>query len=125
MSEENLDDGDLVTRTLAMPADTNPSGDIFGGWILSQMDIGGAIAAAKVASGKIVTVSIDGMKFIRPVAVGDVVCVYAKLVKQGRTSVAFHLKTYVHPLKSSHRELVTKADFTYVNVGPDGKPTPI
>ena len=79
--------GELVLRTLAMPADTNANGDIFGGWLMSQMDIGGAIMAKEIAHGRVVTVRVDGMTFLRPVAVGDVVCCYANCVKRGNTSI--------------------------------------
>ena len=72
----------MVLRTLAMPADTNANGDIFGGWLMSQMDIGGAIMAKEIAQGRVVTVRVDGMTFLRPVAVGDVVCCYARCVKR-------------------------------------------
>ena len=74
-------EGTLILRTLAMPSDTNANGDIFGGWIMSQMDMGGAILAKELARGRVVTVSVDSMSFIRPVAVGDVVCCYGKCVK--------------------------------------------
>ena len=120
-----LDDGDLVIRTLAMPSDTNVNGDIFGGWILSQMDIGGSISACKITKGKTVTVAIDSMKFISPVSVGDVICIYAKLLKTGNTSLSFNIRTYVTRKETHTRELVTEAEFTYVNIGIDGKPKTI
>src|SRR3979409_2407334 len=82
--------GDLCTRTLAMPADTNQNGDIFGGWLLSQMDIGGGIFASKIAKSRTVTVAIDAMNFRKPVFVGDVVSVHANLVRIGKTSVTVH-----------------------------------
>ena len=116
---------DLVIRTLAMPSDTNVNGDIFGGWILSQMDIGGSIAAHKIIKAKSVTVAIDSMKFISPVAVGDVICIYAKLLKIGNTSLSYNIKTYVTRKETHLRELVTEAVFTYVKIGPDGKPSSI
>ncbi|NBH63929.1 acyl-CoA thioesterase [Francisella noatunensis subsp. noatunensis] len=118
-------DGELVIRTLAMPADTNVNGDIFGGWILSQMDIGGSILAHKITKGKTVTVAIDSMKFISPVAVGDTICIYAKIVNIGNTSLKLHLKTYVTRKYTEKRDLVTQADFSYVNIGDNGKPKPI
>ena len=77
--------GELTTRTLAMPADANPSGDIFGGWVLSQMDIAGGIAASVRAQGRVVTVAIDAMQFLRPVRIGDVLCVYTTVDRVGRT----------------------------------------
>lgn len=118
-------DGELVIRTLAMPLDANIYGDIFGGWILSQMDIGGSIAAHKKIKTKAVTVAINSMKFLRPVAIGDVICIYARLIKIGTTSIQYHLKTYVTRKDTCIRELVTEADFTYVKIGPDGKPAKI
>ena len=78
-------EGALLLRTLAMPADTNPSGDIFGGWLMSQMDMGGAILAKELARGRVVTIAVDGMTFHRPVAVGDVVCCYGRCTHVGRT----------------------------------------
>ncbi|STM16295.1 putative acyl-coA thioester hydrolase [Escherichia coli] len=88
----NVPQGDLVLRTLAMPADTNANGDIFGGWLMSQMDIGGAILAKEIAHGRVVTVRVEGMTFLRPVAVGDVVCCYARCVQKGRHRSALILK---------------------------------
>ena len=84
--------GELTTRTLAMPADANPSGDIFGGWVLSQMDIAGGIAAGQHAQGRVATVAIDAMTFIRPVNIGDILCVYADIERVGRTSITVHLE---------------------------------
>src|ERR1700712_5135632 len=86
--------GDLSIRTLAMPADTNANGDIFGGWLLSQMDIGGGIFASKIAKSRTVTVAIDAMNFRKPVYVGDLVSVYATLVRVGRTSMTVHLEAW-------------------------------
>ena len=78
--------GEVVLRTLAMPADTNANGDIFGGWLMSQMDIGGAILAKEIAEGRVVTVRVDGMTFLKPVAVGDVVCCYARCIRTGSST---------------------------------------
>lgn len=118
-------DGELVIRTLAMPLDANIYGDIFGGWILSQMDIGGSIATHKKIKTKAVTVAINSMKFLSPVSIGDVICIYAKLIKIGTTSIQYHLKTYVTRKDTGSRELVTEAEFTYVKIGQDGKPARI
>src|SRR5439155_8726686 len=82
--------GDLSIRTLAMPADTNQNGDIFGGWLLSQMDVGGGIFTSKIAKSRTVTVSIEAMNFRKPVFVGDVVSVHANLVRIGKTSITVH-----------------------------------
>lgn len=90
--ELSLPNGELVLRTLAMPADTNANGDIFGGWLMSQMDIGGAIQAKEIAQGRVVTVRVDGMTFLKPVAVGDVVCCYARCIKTGTALSPLTLK---------------------------------
>src|SRR5437660_12933775 len=87
LNTENEPCGDLSIRTLAMPADTNQNGDIFGGWLLSQMDIGGGIMASKIAKSRTVTVSIEGMSFRKPVFVGDLVSVHCKLIRIGHTSI--------------------------------------
>ena len=114
--------GELVTRTLAMPSDTNPSGDIFGGWVLSQMDIAGGIAAGQRAQGRVATVAIDGMAFIRPVNVGDVLCVYAHIGRIGRTSVSIHIEAWVLRGRLGERVKVTEGNFTFVSIDSDGNP---
>lgn len=116
--------GTLLLRTLAMPADTNPSGDIFGGWLLSQMDIGGAILAKEMARGRVVTVAVDATAFLRPVKVGDVVCCYGQCVHVGRTSLKVKLEVWVKKVAREpfgERECVTEAVFTYVAVDADGR----
>ena len=122
---DEVDDGELVIRTLAVPENTNVNGDIFGGWILSQMDLGGSILAHKIAKGKTVTVAINSMVFIRPVAVGDVVGVYAKLINIGTTSLKLNIRTYVIRKNSYMRELVTQAEFTSVKINENNKPQKI
>src|ERR1700761_594093 len=114
--------GDLCIRTLAMPADTNQNGDIFGGWLLSQMDIGGGIFASKTAKSRTVTVAIEAMNFRKPVYVGDLVSVHATLVKIGRTSITVHLEAWVLRRKESQSILVTDGNFTYVSIDDDGHP---
>jgi acyl-CoA thioesterase YciA len=114
--------GHLTTRTLAMPADTNPSGDIFGGWVLSQMDIAAGICAGQRAQGRVATVAIDAMKFIRPVGVGDVLCVYTEVEKVGRTSIAVHLEAWVLKNRIGDRVKVTEAHFTFVAIDADRRP---
>jgi acyl-CoA thioesterase YciA len=115
-------EGDLCIRTLAMPADTNANGDIFGGWLLSQMDIGGGIFASKIAKSRTVTVAIEAMNFRKPVYVGDLVSVHANLVKIGRTSVTVHLQAWVLRRKELHAILVTDGNFTYVSIDDHGHP---
>jgi acyl-CoA thioesterase YciA len=114
--------GDLCIRTLAMPADTNANGDIFGGWLLSQMDVGGGIFASKVARSRTVTVAIEAMNFRKPVYVGDLVSVHATLVRIGRTSVTVRLEAWVLRRKEMRSILVTDGNFTYVSIDDHGHP---
>jgi len=117
--------GELCTRTLAMPADTNQNGDIFGGWLLSQMDIGGGIFASKIAKSRTVTVAIDAMNFRKPVFVGDLVSVHATLVRVGKTSITVHLEAWVMRRKEMQFILVTDGNFTYVSIDDRGHPQAI
>ena len=117
--------GDLCIRTLAMPADTNQNGDIFGGWLLSQMDLGGGIFASKIAKTRTVTVAIEAMNFRKPVYVGDLVSVHANLVRIGRTSVTVHLQAWVLRRKEMQSILVTDGNFTYVSIDDRGHPQPV
>ena len=117
--------GDLCTRTLAMPADTNANGDIFGGWLLSQMDIAGGVFTSKVTKSRNVTVAIDAMNFRKADYVGDLVSVYGKLVRIGRTSITIHLEAWVTRRKETQPILVTDGNFTYVSIDEQGKPQPI
>jgi acyl-CoA thioesterase YciA len=117
--------GDLSIRTMAMPADTNANGDIFGGWLLSQMDIGGGIFASKLAKSRTVTVAIEAMNFRKPVCVGDLVSVHASLVKLGRTSMTVHIEAWVLRRKETHSILVTDGNFTYVSIDDQGHPQEI
>ncbi len=116
--------GHLLLRTLAMPGDTNPNGDIFGGWILSQMDIAGGILAKELAKGRVVTIGINAMKFMHPVHVGDTVGCYGKLLHTGTTSITLHLQVWVKTSQGEHYQ-VTEADFTYVAIDADGKKRPL
>ncbi|MCI4186755.1 acyl-CoA thioester hydrolase YciA [Dickeya dianthicola] len=123
--QDTLPHGELVLRTLAMPADTNANGDIFGGWLMSQMDIGGAIQAKEIAEGRVVTVRVDGMTFLKPVAVGDVVCCYARCVRTGRSSMTINVEVWVKKVSTDpigQRYRATEALFTYVAVDEDGRP---
>lgn len=120
MSEDP--EGDLTLRTLAMPADTNVSGDIFGGWVLSQMDIAAGIVAGEKAQGRVATIAVDTMKFIRPVKVGDVLCVYCRILRVGRTSMAIEVESWVRRGRFGGREKVTEAVFTFVAIDGEGKP---
>jgi len=117
--------GDLCIRTLAMPADTNANGDIFGGWLLSQMDVGGGVFASKVAKSRTVTVAIDAMNFRKAVYVGDLVSVYANLVRVGRTSLTIHLEAWALRRRELQPILVTDGNFTYVSIDENGHPQAI
>ena len=117
--------GELSIRTLAMPADANPSGDIFGGWVLSQMDIGGGIAASQRARGRVATVAVDAMTFHLPVYVGDVLCVYADLERVGRTSMTWWLEAWALRGRLGERVRVTEGRFTFVAIDEAGQPSPV
>jgi acyl-CoA thioesterase YciA len=117
--------GELTVRTIAMPADTNANGDIFGGWVLSQMDVAGGIAGVERAHGRVVTVALDAMTFIRPVRVGDVLCVYTSIEKIGRTSMKINVEAWAQRFMTHQREQVTKALFTFVAIDDQGQPRAI
>ena len=106
--------GALTIRTLAMPADTNPAGDIFGGWVVSQMDIAGAIAAVEEVKGRVVTVAVEAMSFIAPVKVGDVLCVYCAIDRIGTTSITVAIEAWVRRNRVDDRVKVTAGRFVYV-----------
>ncbi|WP_370875443.1 acyl-CoA thioesterase [Methylobacterium amylolyticum] len=117
--------GDLTVRTIAMPADTNANGDIFGGWVLSQMDQAGGIAGVEQSQGRVVTVALDAMTFIRPVRVGDVLCVYTRVSHVGRTSMKIEVEAWARRFQTQIRERVTQATFTFVAIDDAGRPRPI
>ncbi|MGB3864566.1 MAG: acyl-CoA thioesterase [Xanthobacteraceae bacterium] len=117
--------GDLCVRTLPMPADTNHNGDIFGGWLLSQMDVAGGIYAIRVTKARTATVAIEAMNFRKPVYVGDVVSIYASTVRIGRTSITVHLDAWVRRRRQTESILVTDGNFTYVSIDDQGRPQPI
>ncbi len=114
--------GELTVRLIAMPSDTNANGDIFGGWVLSQMDQAGGIAAVEKAQGRVVTIAIEAMTFIRPVKVGDVLCVYTAVDQVVRTSIKIHIEAWAQRFRTHHREKVTDGTFTFVAVDETGRP---
>ena len=116
--------GQPVGRVIAMPADTNPEGDIFGGWLLAHMDLAGATPAFEIAQGRCATVALDGMVFHQPVSVGDEVSIYARVLKTGRTSIRVHVEAWKRPRNQAQAESVrvTEGVFTYVAIGEDRKP---
>lgn len=117
--------GELTVRQIAMPADTNANGDIFGGWVMSQMDQAGGIAGVERARGRVVTVSVDGMIFHRPVKVGDVLCVYTEVTSVGRTSMKIRIEAWARRFRTDVRERVTEAVFTFVAIDDEGRPRPV
>ena len=118
-------EGALTVRTIAMPADTNANGDIFGGWVMSQMDLAGGIAAVERARGRVVTVKVDAMTFIRPMKVGDVLSIFTRVTGIGRTSMKMEIEAWATRFQTDRREKVTEATFTFVAVDDGGRPRPI
>ena len=114
--------GELASRTLAMPADCNPRGDIFGGWIMALMDSAGKMSATPHAGGRVVTVSVSNITFLQPVHVGDTVCCYTEVTRTGRTSITLDVEVWVLRQGQGERVKVTEAEFTFVAVGEDGRP---
>lgn len=116
-------DGELVLRTLAMPSDANANGDIFGGWIMSQIDIGGGILAKEIADGRVVTASVNDINFLSPVAIGDIMCCYAKCTHMGHSSISISIELWVKNVTNiSSRKLVSNANVIYVAVDKNNKP---
>ena len=119
------DRGEPAIRTLAMPTDTNPNGDIFGGWVLAQMDLAAGIIAGRRARGRVATAALDSMSFLRPVNVGDIVSCYAKVTRIGRTSMTVEVDTYVFRGRIGDEVKVTEGRFTMVAIDERGKPRPV
>ncbi len=114
-----------AVRTLAMPADANASGDIFGGWLLSQMDIAGGIAAHDLSRGRVATVAVEAMEFHLPVYVGDLVSCYAEVTRVGRTSITVHVETEARRRDTGETIKVTEGIFVYVALDENGRPRPV
>lgn len=126
MSYETPDyDNAPALRTIAMPADTNANGDIFGGWLLSQMDLAGSVIALQKAGTRVATVAVESMSFKQPVAVGDEVSCYARVEKTGRTSITIHVESWARPRLEKAARKVTEGKFTYVAIDAQGKPVPL
>lgn len=117
--------GELAIRVVAMPKDTNPAGDVFGGWLISQMDLAGGVFCRKIAKGRVVTVTIDSTTFNAPVFIGDTLCCYVSLVKIGRTSITVYIEAYVNRDFEDNRIKVTEGEFKYVKMDENRKPSPI
>ena len=122
---EDQPHGELAVRTIAMPADTNANGDIFGGWVMSRMDQAGGIAGVERSQGRVVTVAVEAMTFIRPVKVGDVLSVYTSVKSVGRTSMKIQVEAWAKRFRTTLHEKVTDATFTFVAIDDDGRPRPV
>ena len=123
--EANTPTGELTLRTLAMPADANAAGDIFGGWVMAQMDLACGIRAAERARGRVVTAAVQEMAFAMPVKIGDTLCVYTEISRVGRTSMTLKVETWAQRYLTHVMEKVTEATFVMVALNAEGKPTPV
>ncbi|MEW6257018.1 MAG: acyl-CoA thioesterase [Pseudomonadota bacterium] len=112
-------------RTIAMPADTNPNGDIFGGWLMSQMDLAAGNVSARRARGRVATVAVEAITFLSPVAVGDEVSLFAKVLSVGRTSLRIEVEAWRRARASEETRKVTEATFTFVAIDDGGRPRPL
>lgn len=124
-SDALLPAGPPTIRVIAMPADTNPAGDIFGGWLMSQMDLAAGTVAALTSRGRSVTIAVEGMRFHRPVKVGDEVSLYAMIEKVGRTSMHIHVEAWRRARHAEATEMVTEATFTFVAIDAEGRSRPV
>ncbi|MGV8937710.1 MAG: acyl-CoA thioesterase [Allorhizobium sp.] len=122
MTDENLPQGELTLRTLAMPADANPAGDIFGGWVMAQMDLAAGIRSAERARGRVTTVAVKEIAFKLPVKVGDTLCIYTSISRIGRTSMRLYVECWARRQYSDLREKVTDASFVMVALDDAGRP---
>lgn len=125
MNDSPRPQGELTLRTLAMPGDANAAGDIFGGWVMSQMDLSCGIRAAERAKGRVVTAAVKEMAFALPVKIGDTLCVYTDIVKIGRSSITLKVEVWAQRYLSERMDKVTHALFVMVALDHDGKPTPV
>ncbi|MBC2773374.1 acyl-CoA thioesterase [Rhizobium sp. AQ_MP] len=123
--DSNTPTGELTLRTLAMPADANAAGDIFGGWVMAQMDLACGIRAAERARGRVVTAAVQEMAFAMPVKIGDTLCVYTEIARVGRTSMTLKVETWAQRYLTHVMEKVTEATFVMVALDASGKPTPV
>ena len=127
MAPPSLDDGSqLVLRVIPMPADVNANGDIFGGWIMAQVDVAGAVLPSRIAKGRIVTVAVNSFVFKQPVSLGDLLSFYARITRIGTTSISVHV-TVIAERNPSQLQVVkvTEADLTYVAIDAQGQPRPV
>lgn len=112
-------------RTLAMPGDANPNGDIFGGWVLAQMDLAGAVPAVERAEGRVATVAVEAMRFHQPIMIGDLVSAYTKVTREGTTSISVDIEIWAKRRKDATLVKVTEGTFVYVAIDASGRPRPL
>jgi acyl-CoA thioesterase YciA len=125
MAENGRPKGELTLRTLAMPADANAAGDIFGGWVMAQMDLACGIRAAERAKGRVVTAAVKEMSFAKPMKVGDTLCIYTHVARVGRTSMTLRVEAWAQRYLTDLMEKVTDADVIMVALDGEGHPTPV
>lgn len=125
MSETTEPSGELTLRTLAMPADANPNGDIFGGWVMAQMDLSAGMRASERAAGRVATVAVKEIHFRLPVKVGDTLCIYTSVLRVGRSSITLDVQAWARRARSTAREKVTEAVFVMVAIDDEGRPRPV
>lgn len=125
MEDTDQPQGELTARTLAMPADANPAGDIFGGWVMAQMDLSAGIRSSEYARGRTATVAVKEITFKRPVKVGDTLCIYTTVTRVGRTSITLYVECWARRQYSELREKVTDATFVMVALDDQGNPRPV
>ncbi|RCS25531.1 acyl-CoA thioesterase [Phyllobacterium salinisoli] len=125
MTKEASPTGVLTLRTQAMPRDANAAGDIFGGWVMAQMDSASGIHAAERAQGRVVTAAVNEMSFAKPVKIGDTLCIYTDIIRVGRSSITLKVQAWAQRYLTLNLELVTHAEFIMVALDKNGKPTPV
>ena len=125
MQDKSGPGGELTLRTLAMPADANAAGDIFGGWVMAQMDLAAGIRAAEIAHGRVVTVAVKEMVFEMPVKIGDTLCIYTRLERIGRSSITLIIEVWAQRYLTPDMDKVTAATFVMVALDREGHPTEV
>jgi acyl-CoA thioesterase YciA len=125
MNTTSKPQGALTLRTIAMPGDANAAGDIFGGWVMAQMDLASGMRSAERARGRVVTAAVKEMAFAKPVKIGDTLCVYTEIVRIGKTSITLRVEAWARRYLSDVKEMVTHAEFVMVALDLAGKPTPV
>lgn len=125
MKTSDIPEGELTLRTLAMPGDANPAGDIFGGWVMAQMDLAAGIRAGERARCRVVTAAVKEMAFQRPVKIGDTLSIYTELTRIGRTSLTLQVEAWVNRSRIGNKEKVTEGTFIMVALDAEGKPAEV